>query len=96
MLLIVPAFTGVCLTLATLIALNVGGPLLVNVSGTMKDVVLTYISLVILRGDKDDDKSPTSILLLTGLALSFLGASYQLVCKFRRQKTEEDVKEKDD
>ena len=83
------------MTIAWLTALNVGGPLLVSVSGTMKDVVLTYISLVILRTGKEDDKGPTSILLLTGLALSFLGASYQLVCKFRRQDTEREVKKKD-
>ena len=83
------------MTITSLIALRIGGPILVSVSSTMKDVVLTYISLVILRTDKEEDKSPTSILLLTGLALNFLGASYQLICKFRRQHPEKDVKKKD-
>ena len=82
-----PALSGICLTLASLVAVDVGGPLLVNIAGTIKDVALTYIGLVFMKADKDVTQD-TSIFVLAGLALSFLGASFQLLIKLNELQTD--------
>lgn len=78
-LLSAPALSGVCLTIASFICVDTGGPILVNIAGTIKDVLLTYASLLFLG----EHEVPPSTLALAGLALSFIGVACQLAEKLQ-------------
>jgi len=68
--------SGIIITLSILCVVQVGGPILVNVTGIVKDVVLTYLGFMFF-----DDIQPTTM-VLTGLAVSFAGATLALVDKY--------------
>jgi len=59
---------GIVLTLSVLSVCATGGPIMVNVTGTIKDVFLTYVGFAFFN----DTKVTESVLL--GLTLSFAGA----------------------
>lgn len=59
---------GIVITLSVLCCVSIGGPITVNTSGTLKDVILTYIGFIFF-----DDIQITPHVGV-GLALSFLGA----------------------
>ena len=82
-------FIANCLSLANLSVVVVGGPMLVNICGSLKDFVLTYVGFVLFKDDSNTTKCTT--LVLIGLSVSFLGAIYTLITKFKnsRSNTEE-------
>jgi len=53
-----------------LLCIKLAGPVAVNISGTLKDVVLTYVGFMFF----DDVKMTTPVLV--GLVFSFGGAAY--------------------
>ena len=59
---------GIMITIATLLTVTTCGPSAVNIAGTLKDVLLTYLGFILF-----DDIKPTNQILV-GLALSFTGA----------------------
>ena len=59
---------GIMITIASLLTVTTCGPSGLNISGTLKDVVLTYLGFILF-----DDVKPTSM-ILTGLAMSLAGA----------------------
>ena len=71
---------GVAYTLTVFNLVKLGGPIMVNISGTMKDFGLTYIGFAFF-----DDSKVTNMVLI-GLALSFAGASYTIYHKIRETK----------
>jgi len=60
---------GILITIASLLTVTTCGPSALNVSGTLKDVALTYLGFILF-----DDVKPTTKILV-GLALGFSGAS---------------------
>lgn len=70
--------SGIVITLSILCVVQVGGPILVNVTGIIKDVFLTYLGFAFF-----DDLSPTAM-VLAGLVLSFGGAVLALVDKYQQ------------
>ena len=77
-LLWVSSFCGVAISLSMLSLVMVGGPIMVNIVGTIKDVLLTYAGIAILGGESD-----CTPLMLVGLAISFAGAAYNLKYKLK-------------
>jgi len=67
---------GILITISATLITTVCGPLALNISGTMKDVGLTYAGFILFEGV---NATPN---VLTGLSLSFLGASYMLYYKY--------------
>ena len=59
---------GIVITLSVLCVVATGGPIAVNITGTFKDVFLTYVGFTFF----DDQKF--SPLVAIGLGLSFIGA----------------------
>ena len=78
-------FIANCLSLANLSVVVVGGPMLVNICGNLKDFVLTYIGFVLFTDDSNTTKCTT--LVLIGLSVSFLGAIYTLITKFKNSRS---------
>jgi len=72
-LLAISSFCGIIVSLSMLSLVMIGGPIMVNIVGTLKDVLLTYIGFFLMS-----EKPDYSIPLLAGLALSFAGAAYSL------------------
>ena len=70
------AVSGIAITLFTMLAVSIGGPISVNISGTLKDVVLTYVGFLLF-----DDIQPT-MQVQVGLVLSFFGALYYIYDNF--------------
>lgn len=62
--------SGIMITLSVLMCIKLAGPVAVNISGTLKDVVLTYVGFIFF-----DDVAMTTPVLV-GLAFSFSGAAY--------------------
>ena len=73
----ISAICGFSLSLAMLSLVMLGGPIMINIVGTLKDVVLTYASFVFF-----DDTKCTKMVLV-GLAVSFAGASFSLRSKLK-------------
>mgnify|MGYP000748917462 CR=1 FL=1 len=73
---------GIIITLSVLVVIVVGGPIMVNVTGTMKDGLLTYAGFVFF------DDSKVSPMVLLGLGLSFAGATFTLINKYKQVKQE--------
>jgi hypothetical protein len=67
MLLVSGAF-GFVITMNILLVVTICGPIAINVAGTFKDIILTFVGIAIFQ----DQKLTTSFLI--GLALSFSGA----------------------
>jgi len=55
----------------------VGGPIMINIVGTLKDVLLTYTGFVFLGEPK------CTPVVLAGLGISFAGAAYSLKFKMK-------------
>lgn len=68
---------GIILTLSVLSVCATGGPIMVNVTGTIKDVFLTYVGFAFFN----DSKVTESVLL--GLTLSFAGALNTIIQKYK-------------
>lgn len=66
---------GLVYTLFVLLTIATGGPIAVNISGSLKDVALTLVSFLAF-----DDLAPSKQ-VLAGLAVSFAGASYYIYDK---------------
>ena len=60
---------GIAITMTSLLTVTICGPLAVNISGTMKDVALTYAGFVFFE---NVTASPS---VITGLVFSFSGAA---------------------
>jgi hypothetical protein len=60
---------GILITIATLLTVTTCGPSALNISGTLKDVLLTYLGFILFN-----DVEPTNM-IVAGLALSFTGAT---------------------
>lgn len=59
---------GILITLSVLMVVTVVSPIANNITGNMKDIVLTYVGFIFF-----DDATLTKT-LATGLAISFAGA----------------------
>ena len=77
-LLVISSVCGIMVSLTMLSLVMIGGPIMVNVVATLKDVLLTYAGFVLMDSEQD-----YSIPLLAGLALSFAGAAYSLKYKIK-------------
>jgi len=62
--------SGILITICALMTVTVCGPIAMNISGSLKDVVLTMIGFALF-----DDANATPM-LLAGLLISFIGAAY--------------------
>jgi len=67
---------GIVITIVSLLTVTVCGPLALNITGTIKDVALTYAGFIFF----DDVQATTSIIV--GLGMSFAGASYFSYSKY--------------
>ena len=74
---------GVAYTLTVFNLVKLGGPIMVNISGTMKDVGLTYIGFAFF----DDSKVTNKVLI--GLGISFAGASYTLAHRIKQHREQQ-------
>lgn len=61
---------GIAITMTSLLTVTICGPLAVNISGTMKDVALTYAGFVFFENVK------ASVPVIVGLCFSFAGATF--------------------
>ena len=68
--------SGILITNTSLLTVTVCGPLAINISGTLKDVMLTYLGFIFF-----DDVTATPAVVL-GLGFSFLGATYYSYSKY--------------
>ena len=68
----------VVLTISMLSVVMVAGPTMVNIIGTLKDVVLTYIGLQYF--DASDNSG--NLLLMAGLGISFIGAVHSVAIQY--------------
>ena len=76
-MLLASSLSGIAQTLAMLSLVVVGGPIMINIVGTMKDVLLTYIGFAVFQ-----DMELTNM-VLGGLAISFAGSSHALRTKIK-------------
>jgi len=67
-LLLVSGGFGFVITMNILLVVTICGPIAINVAGTFKDIILTFVGIAIFQ---DQKLSPS---FLVGLALSFSGA----------------------
>ena len=70
------ALTGVLtvvLTISILAVVMLAGPTMVNIIGTMKDVILTYLALFYFIAP--DQTECCDVVFLVGLGISFIGAA---------------------
>ena len=65
----------VVLTISMLSVVMVAGPTMVNIIGTLKDVVLTYIGLQYFDASGN-------LLLMAGLGISFIGAVHSVAIQY--------------
>lgn len=65
------------LTLALLSLVMVGGPIQVNIVASLKDILLTYAGFAFFND------SECTTLMLSGLAISFVGVCYALQTKLK-------------
>lgn len=68
---------GIIITLSILVLISIGGPLMVNTVGILKDVALTYAGFIFF-----DDQKVTPM-VITGLGISFAAATFSLVTKYQ-------------
>lgn len=59
----------------------VGGPIMVIIIGTVRDVVLTYLGLAILP--EEPVVIQNNLVMMAGLVISFAGAAYLIKIKHR-------------
>jgi len=69
--------TGIMYTVSRLLAVSIGGAICCNITGVLKDVLLTYIGFIAFN------TKPPSEQVLIGLALSFGGAIFYTGCKVK-------------
>ena len=67
---------GIFIVMTSILTVTTGGPMALNVAGTLKDVGLTYVGFLFF-----DDIKPT-ISVITGLGISFTGALSILGLKY--------------
>ena len=67
-LVLLSGFSGILITLSSILTVTICGPIAINIAGIIKDVGLSYIGFAFF-----DDAKATP-LVLTGLAFSFTGA----------------------
>ena len=88
------AFYAAIFTLTMLIVVRVSGPLMINITGTTRDIILTYLGYVLFDG------SVATATSLIGMAFGFAGAIHHMHYKFSNApknsniKVEESKKEK--
>ena len=89
------AFFAAIFTLTMLIVVRVSGPLMINITGTTRDIILTYLGYVLFDG------SVATATSLIGMAFGFAGAIHHMHYKFSNApknnsniKAEESKKEK--
>lgn len=58
-----------------MIVIALGGPFAMNVTGNVRDVVLTYISFIIF------DDLNTTYMILSGIGISFIGSIFFIYSK---------------
>ena len=78
--LVTSGILSVTITLSMLSVIILAGPIIVNVIGNIKDIVLTYLGFALFN-----DQELTMVVAL-GLAVSFCGASHTLITKFKQMK----------
>lgn len=61
---------GILITIASLLTVTTCGPSGLNIAGTLKDVLLTYLGFILFN-----DVKPTAKILV-GVGLGFAGAGY--------------------
>jgi hypothetical protein len=61
---------GIIITLGILLVTTTSGSIAVNITGTLKDVVLTYAGFIFFQD------AQASVLVIAGLIFSFVGAGY--------------------
>lgn len=61
---------GIAITMTSLLTVTICGPLAVNISGTIKDVALTYVGFAFF------DNVIASASVIVGLCFSFTGATF--------------------
>ena len=74
----ISAICGVGLTLSMLSLVMLGGPIMINIVGALKDVVLTYAGFVYMGNTTE-----CTTLVIIGLAISFAGAGFSLRSKLK-------------
>ena len=75
-LLLTSGILSITITLSMLSVIILAGPIIVNVIGNIKDIVLTYLGFALFN-----DQELTMVVAL-GLALSFCGASHLFLIHF--------------
>lgn len=79
---------GFVITMVILLAITLCGPIALNITGTLKDVVLTALGFFFFPDDVKISQS-----LFVGLAISFTGATYYSYNKYKDHR-EKEAKEK--
>jgi len=62
--------SGIMITLSVLMCIKLAGPVAVNITGTLKDVILTYVGFMFFEGVE------ITTPVMVGLVFSFAGAAY--------------------
>ena len=83
-MLLVSGCFGFVITMSILLTITLCGPIALNISGTLKDVVLTALGFFFFPNDVQVSTS-----LFIGLTLSFTGATYFSYNKYKDHKEKE-------
>lgn len=86
-MLVVSGCFGFIITMNILLVVTIAGPIALNVAGTSKDLILTFVGIAIFQ---DQKLSPA---FLIGLAFSFGGAGYFTYNKVQSAREAEAKKE---
>ena len=87
-MLLISGCAGFVITMVILLTITLCGPIALNITGTLKDVVLTTLGFLFFPKDVQLSTS-----LFIGLTISFTGATYFSYNKYRDHK-EKEAKEK--
>jgi len=73
---------GIAIVMTQLLTITICGPLAVNISGSMKDVFLTYIGFIFFE---NVNATPA---ILCGLTFSFSGAAFYSYDRFKNSQAQ--------
>jgi len=76
----VSGLLGITISMSMISVIIVAGPIMVNVVGNIRDIVLTYLGFAFFNDQE------CTMLVGIGLAVSFCGALHALITKFKQMK----------
>ena len=78
-------FMGILITLGVLLVLTTTSPVAVNITGIIKDVLLTYLGFICFKNVN------ASIYVISGLTVSFVGAVIYSMDSYKKLKEKQKI-----